>query len=91
MLTFSPSFQVKAAREELLSLSKAKNQHSDHCFWAALLDTYRVTKTTRDKKDLCDALGLSFVRMMELVALRKQLGDAVSGIRYGGLSWKSGL
>lgn len=76
-----PLHKVKAAREELLVLSKAKNQHSDHCFWAALLDTYRVTKSTRDKKELCDVLGLSFVRMTELVALRKQLGDSVSDKR----------
>lgn len=72
-----PRRQVRSARAALLVASRCGHQRSDHCFWAALVDAYRAAASGGGKRDVCDKLGVSFVRMAELVALRRQLSDAV--------------
>jgi ATP-dependent RNA helicase DHX57 len=75
------ALEVRAARAELLVTSRCGHQRSDHGFWAALVDCYRAA-APRSRRDCCDALGVSAVRMAELVALRRQLGDAVRSLGF---------
>lgn len=61
---------------------KSRCGRSDHCFLAALSDAWQFESSSRGRRLLCSALGLSFVRMVEISQLRKQLAESLRSLGF---------